>query len=281
MAKTTEHRTVVKVEGKITRVNILDGGDAVEILYDIEDCTESQITDCTVNQDVAKAELSFEEKFPIVRASELSLEDAFLKHEPTNNKQKRLKDSLIAGINEGLKDFRCPAMDPSFDKDGNLVYEAGNQPAVGYSARFWAEKLKQFMPEKNSRMGTLREHDALLGLLIKYLIEERKYKVPAAWETVCDDSKKLGHYWNSEDAKHSFEPTGSRKVWNFYDWANTCKIIAHDCLVSKLWRTGGNSYCYSYSYSLATVEKLCEYYCLDYDNARYGSEATGWLVLDV
>lgn len=275
MAKTAEHKTVVKVDGKITRVNILDGGDAVEILYDTVDCTESKATSSAKNQDEAKAELSFEEKFPIVRASQLSLEDAFLKHEPTTDQQRRLKDSLIAGIKAGLKDFRCPAMDPSLDEDVNLVYEVGEMPAVGHSAElFWAEKFKQFMPEKNSRMGTVRQHDALLGLLIKYLTEEEKWEVSEAWKAVCDDSKKLGHYWNSEDAKHDFEPTGSRKVWLFYDWANTCKIIADNNSASAFWLGGGRYLDFSNDHPLADVDTI---YCPDSNYNR----SVAWLVLDV
>lgn len=274
MAKTAEHKTVVKVDGKITRVNILDGGDAVEILYDTVDCTESKATSSAKNQDEAKAELSFEEKFPIVRASQLSLEDAFLKHEPTTDQQRRLKDSLIAGIKAGLKDFRCPAMDPSLDEDGNLVYEVGKMPAVGHSARFWAKKFKQFMPKKNSRMGTLRQRDALLGLLIKYLTEEEKWEVSETWEAVCDDSKKLGHYWNSENAKHDFETTGSRKVWLFWDWANTFKIIADDNSASAFLLGGGDYDDFSYICPLADVNSMNL-------PSNYYPGSVAWLVLDV
>lgn len=274
MAKTAEHKTVVKVEGKITRVNILDGGDAVEILYDTADCTESKATSCAKNQDVAKAELSFEEKFPIVRASQLSLEDAFLKHEPTTYGQRRLKNSLIEGIKVGLKDFRCPAMDPSLDENENLVYEAGKMPAVGHSAKFWAKKFKQFMPEKNSRVGTVRERDALLGLLIKYLTEEEKWEVSEAWEAVCDDSRKLGHYWNSENAKHDFEPTGSRKVWLFYDWGNTFKIIADNDLASVFSQGGGCCNITGNYYPLEVVITI-------YDLVYGCNNGVGWMVFDV
>lgn len=280
MAKTAEHKKVVKVKGKITRVNILDGGNAVEILHDTVDCTESKATSCANNQDVAKAELSFEEKFPIVRASQLSLEDAFLKHKPTTDGQRRLRSSLITGIKVGLKDFRCPVMDPSLDEDGNLVYEAGKMPAVGHSPEFWAEKFKEFMPEKNSRVGVERERDALLGLLIKYLTEEKKWEVSKAWKAVCDDSKELGHYYNLEDVKqkkHKFERTGRSKVWIFYDWANTRKIIAtnYSSFAFPTYLLGGGNYCGLFeSYPLAYVHST------DYPNHNQ-DESVGWMVFDV
>lgn len=257
MAKTVEHKTVAKVDGKITRVNILDGGNAVEILYDT-------------------AKLSFEEKFPIVRASELSLEDAFLKHEPTTNNQRRLKNSLIAGITAGLKDFRCTAIDPSLDEDENLVYEAENKPDFGYSAKFWVKKLKQFMPEKNSRMGLLKEHDALLGLLIKCLTEEEKWEVSKAWKAVCDDSEKLelDRCYNSENAKHDFETTGIRKVWLLYNLAKTRKIIADNDLASAFWHRVNfccDVSCYSSLADVCNRHNYCDCWC----------DSAGWLVFDV
>lgn len=198
MAKTAEQRAVLQVEENPTKADTLK--------------VDSE----------AKERLSFEEKFPIVRASELSLEDAFLKHEPTTIRQTKLKLRLIAGIKRGLlEDFRCPAMDPSLDEDGNLVYEVGKPPAVGKKIKFWVKKFKQFMPEKNSRIGTGYERAAFLGFLIKYLTEEEGYEVSEAWEAICDNTQKLkGH------EKHDFEPTGSRKVGAFYDLTNTTKVVA-------------------------------------------------------
>ena len=39
------------------------------------------------------------------------------------------------------------------------------------------------------------------------------------------DSKDLGHYWNSKNAKHEFETTGSRQIGKCFDLGNTCKIV--------------------------------------------------------
>ncbi len=238
MDKTTEQKTVLTVEGKITRVNI-----------------------------------SFNERFPIVRASTLSLKDSFLKHKPQTMEQERLKNSITAGIKAGLKDFRHPAMDPSLD-NGNIVYVKGKKPAVGKSPKYWDSKAKKFMPEKNSRMGSRLKYDAFLCLLIKHLIEEKGYKVADAWKAVCDDSRKLGHYRNSKNAKGKLEPTGSRKVWKFYDWVNTCKIVKDENSASGFSLVGGG-YCNdSDYYPLADVDTIYDPdYCYYY--------GVVWLVLDV
>lgn len=262
MAKTTEQRTVLTTEGKITRVNILNGGKSVEIF---------SIPDCTKNQNETK-EKSFDERFPIVKASTLSLKDSFLKHKPQTNQQERLKDSITAGIKAGLKDFRRPAMDPSFDNDGNIIYKEWERPAVGKSIRYWNAEAKRFMPKKNSRMGSLLQYDAFLGLLIKYLIEEKGYKVADAWEAVCDDSRDLGHYCNSENAKDKFEQTGSRKIWDFYDLANTYKIVTDENSDSGFSLVVGDFGSRSGSLSDVTSVK--------YLGGSY-EKSVAWLVLDV
>ncbi len=169
----------------------------------------------------------FDKMFPIVEASKLSLYDKFMRYKPTTPLQMWLKRTLKASIKAGLKDFRRPAMDPSF-KDDKVVYEAGLMPATGKSCNWWRENAKKFMPERNSRLGTVTEYAAFLGVLIKYLINKMGYTVSQAWKAVCDDSKELGHYWNSENAKRSFEATGSRLIGLFYDLANTCKILSND-----------------------------------------------------
>lgn len=221
-----------------------------------------------------RVELSFDERFPIVRASQLSLKDSFLRYRTKTTRQKKLRDSIVAGIKEGLNDFRCPAMDPSFDRDGNLVYKEGEKPAIGKSAEFWYKEFKQFMPEKNSRMGTLKERNAFLGLLIKYLVEEQGYEISEAWRAVCDDSKDLGHYRNSKNAKHDFETTGSRKIWLFYDLANTRKIIADNNLAFVFWIGGGSFACDSNLYPIRFV------YPIECPSDSINN-SVAWLVLDV
>lgn len=101
-----------------------------------------------------------------------------------------------------------------------------------------------------------------------------------AWKAVCDDSRDLGHYWNSKDAKHDLEPTGSRKVGLFCDLVNTCKIL-------KKWEAsgfllaGGSNGLISTNYPLevlTTINYPDDAYCTSADDYR---KSVGWLVLDV
>ncbi len=214
-----------------------------------------------------------EKYFPIVKASTLSLEDEFLKHEPETGKQRKFKNALISAIKSGLSDFRAQRMDACFDEEGNICFKAGMKPAVGKSPNWWKETAEKFMPEKGSRLGTLKERIAFLGLLIKYLIEEKGYAVSDAWKAVCDQSKDLGYYWDSENPKHGFENTGSRQVGEWNDLANTFKITVDD-EDDDFWFVGGSCYFGGNFNPLADVNRV--YYPSDVSH-----NSVGWFVLSV
>lgn len=269
MSKATEQRTVFEVggdltiTGNITRVKIK--GRKIEIFSIPEG----------LNQEEIKGTQEYIEKyFPIVKASTLSLEDEFLKHEPETNQQTRFKNALNSAIKSGLSDFRAQRMDACFDEEGNICFKAGMKPAVGkLSANDWKRVAKEFLPEKESRLGTTKERIAFLGLLIKYLIEEKGYEVKDAWKAVCDQSKDLGHYWDSENAKHEFEDTGSRQIGEWCDLGNTCKITEED-EAGGFSLVGGSCNFYGDNYPLADVDGV------DYPNNVYGN-SVGWFVLSV
>lgn len=261
MSKAMEQRTVIEVEGKITRLSIKGG--KLEIFSIPEG----------VNLEEIKGTQEYIDKyFPIAKASTLSLKDEFLKHEPETEKQRKFKKALISAIKLGLSDFRAQRMDACFDEEGNICFKAGMKPAVGkLSVKDWKRVAKEFMPEKGSRLGTTKERIAFLGLLIKYLIEEKGYEVKDAWKAVCDQSKDLGHYWDSENAKHDFEDTGSRQIGEWCDLANTCKITEDDeaggfSLVGGNYNNNGNNY------PLADVNSI------NNPNNVYNN-SVGWFVL--
>lgn len=221
MRETTEQEKILRIDSgeKIVRVEIVEDGHGIKY-YTIPEL-ESQ----KVQYEAGSKE--FEEMFPIVDIENVSLEDSFMQYEPKTEKGKRVKASIIEAKRIRMKNFRIPAMDPAFADDGEtIIYCAGREPAVGKSPKWWYENAPKFMPSKNSRLRDDLEHDVVLGvMLIKYLVEEKGYRVAKAWEAVCVNSKDLGHYWNSENAKHKFETTGSRQIGKCFDLGNTCKIV--------------------------------------------------------
>lgn len=211
-------------------------------------------------------------KYRLVDAENLSLDDKFMKHKPKTDREEETKALIKEAIEKGVKNFYRPIMDPSFTKTGeNICYEKGRGPAVGKSYNWWKKVAEEYCPERNSRLGTRLEYGAFLGVLIKNLVADGK-SISWAWNAVCNDSKDLGHYWNSENAKHKVEPTGSRRVCDYYDLGNTCKILTEDNEAGGFWLAGGDYSTQSYHCPLADLDYL-------YDDLNIDYCAVGWLVL--
>ena len=212
--------------------------------------------------------------FKKVPASQLSLDDAFLKYSPKTKAERKFKDLVETAIKNGLKDFWRFTCDSSYDDNGCICYEPGKKPAVGKSYNWWAKTAKELKPEQGSRLGTKSEYIAFLAVLIKELVDSGKC-IEWAWNAVCNDSKELGHYWNSANSKHAFEETGSREICGWYDLANCYKILADDKEAGGFWLAGGDYGKSSYSYPLADMS-LEDYRYVDACDVG----GCGWIVFD-
>lgn len=277
MRKRIEQKQVINALSgtKIVRVDvtIVDGRDVAEINIISEIIEEFPKKEEIKKHDILADIDDFDELFPIVEASKLSLEDSFLQYEPKKYNQKILKKNIVKAIESGISDFRRPIMDPTEDERKSIGFKAGSKPLTGHSAYWWVDEAEMLMPSKNSRIGTKKQYVAFLGVLIKYLIEKQGYEVSEAWNAVCNDSKDLGHYQNSKNRKEDMEPTGSRRFGKWYDLANTCKIIREDRGPDLLLASG---YYKGYSYycplsSLRTINNPSDDL----------SHSVGWIVLDV
>jgi len=216
-----------------------------------------------------------DEMFVLIEASKLSLDDEFMRHRPKNLNERVFKDMLEKVIKKGIADFWRPRMDPTFDEAGNICFKVGEKPAVGKSYNWWRENAKKFNLGRKSRLGTKEQYIAFLGVLIKELIAEN-WSVDNAWDAVCKNSWKLGHFYDSPFSKKDFEPTGSRAVAGFYDLANTCKILAEDEDVGGLWLGSGAYNCDSYFHPIYSLGHYNYQY--HYDNDL--DISVGWIVMD-
>lgn len=226
--------------------------------------TTADDTTCHLQEDIFKK----------VPASELSLEDDFLKYTPKTEQEKQFKRAVKKAIKAGVHDFWRPVCDPSFDDDGRICYEPGKMPAVGKKCEWWEKNAKNFCPERGSRLGTKYEYIAFLAVLIKELVASGK-TLEWAWNAICNDSKELGHYRDSENAKEDFEPTGSREICGWCDLANSYKIVAKNKEGGGFWFVGGSyrdDNHYFYRYCLSAL-RSCNHY------GRDNCISCGWLVL--
>ena len=209
------------------------------------------------------------EMFVLVEASKLSMNDDFIKHATKSDKQKSIKDMLVSVIQNGVKDFWCPKVDPSLDEDGNICFEFGQQPETEKSYTWWSDNAKTVNPERKSRLGTKSEYIAFIGVLIKALVADG-WSVDDAWYAVCDDSRKLGHYNNPENPKRYCEATGTREVCGFCDLANTAKIVADNKYNDRYWIAS--------SYFLTDFPIAALTYCPS--STYWVCGLVGWIVMD-
>lgn len=272
MPYTTEKKIQFNVgeKSQIVRVN-------KEISLDKRTVEVTVVTKTIKNkEDLLEIDEVFERRFPIIQGSKLSPNDPCMMHEPVTKNQTKLKNALQELMKTRLYDFRVACMDPSLDWRGNIFFEIGNKPAVKHYTTWWEKKLKEFMPQKDSRMGTINERNIFLGVLIKTLVEEQGYSINDAWAAVCDDSCELGHYSNSENAqKDELEPTGSRKVGKFSDLANVYKIVKNSQNNGYMF-TGGAFNFKSFDAPLMARFETANGYNLDFCDT-----SVGWLVMDV
>ena len=202
-----------------------------------------------------------------VEGSECDCYAELLKYQPCTEKEEKFKRNLEKAISVGIKSFKVPVNDPSFSEDGKLQFIAGAKPAVRYSYN----ELEKIAKENALRLGTQYEYILFLATLIKRLIEEGWSKLDA-WNAVCNDSKKLGHYYNSENAAGEFELTGSRMVAGKCDLANTYKMLAKDDEAGGFWIAGGDYTDNSNNFPLVDLSFHDKFDC------HYGF-SVGWFVL--
>lgn len=208
------------------------------------------------------------DEFILVEAESLSLDDEFLRgYIPHNHRGFEAKTLICNAIRSGVKNFYRPKCDPSFTPDGNSIcFQPGNKPAVGKSFNWWETIANEYCPEHNSRLCTKLEYGAFLGVLIKKLIESGQ-GLFKAWESVCINSKELGHYSNSENAKHDFELTGSRCVCGFCDLTNAHKFLTQGTESSCFDVASGDYRDFSFGHPVADI---WEFYDIREDDDDYG-----------
>jgi|GEM_PF-1687319 hypothetical protein len=214
-----------------------------------------------------ETELTAEFETITVEGSDSQIYFDMLKYAPSSETEKEFLEFLKEAVDAGVKTFKVPVCDPSIDENGSLQFVAGCKPAVDYSYN----ELKEIAIKNGVQLGSKNQYVLFLATIIHRLVEEGWSKA-GAFFAVCTDSNQLGHYWNSEKARHDFEVTGSRKIAGKCDLANTYKILKNDEKAGGFWVASGRCHCYGYDFPLANLN-LFSYYDIHY---FYG---VGWFVL--
>lgn len=226
-----------------------------------------KVQECIEQLMVGSHETKVTEEFGTIKVfgSDSPVYAKLLKHKPANYNEKRFINRLKEATSKSIKEFGIFVNDPSIN-NGKLQFVPGCRPAVGYSYNQWTEIAKK----NGLRLGVKDEYIMFLGWLITSLINDG-WSETDSWKAVCNDSKKLGHYRNSKDAKADFEVTGSREITGKFDLANAYKILAKDEEAGGFWLAGG---CYT---NISNIYPLADFDLIDYCNLP-NFFGVGWLV---
>ena len=260
-------KRIIKAETgmKITEVKIINEGDAIEY-YSVPDVRFYNSNE-------------IENYLKLIEVSTLSKRDKVFRYSPKTLDEKRVKENIFKAINMKLKDFMIFRIDPSMDYDKKIIYKEGLEPVVGMSVEWWYKRITNILPERNSRFGDIKQYYAFLGYLINYLVKVIGYSIERAWDEVCNKSKNLGHYYDSDIELNDpylgkMRPTGSNKIGEFADLGNTMKIIKDSSSETGFSMVGG---CYDDFSDLSPLSYI------GYINSiKIGVQnAVPWVVCDV
>ena len=230
---------------------------------EVQECLQQLI----VGGILTETELTAEFETITVEGSDSQIYFDMLKYAPASETEKEFLEFLNEAVDAGVKTFKVPVCDPSIDENGSLQFVAGCKPAVGYSYN----ELKKIAIKNGVQLGSKKQYVIFLATIIHRLVEEGWSKADAFF-SVCTDSTQLGHYWNSEKARHYFEVTGSRKIAGKCDLANTYKILKNDEKAGGFWLAGGDYYNLGFYYPLADL-------ILNDNCGNHYTYGVGWFVL--
>lgn len=172
---------------------------------------------------------------------------------PFTEKQNYFMGAVSNAVeNKPEEGFRwIPVYEPSMGGDGNLQYVAGKDILRNLVCYDWVEKFQNYSPENGSKMATKTTYFLLLLRLLKDGF--------ATIEQLADDSKEIGHYCDSEDAKNECEKTGERQLGGLYGLAgNTYKIVWLPESSKNFFLLGGT--CRDYGYARPLAHSIVVYY---------------------
>lgn len=146
------------------------------------------------------------------------------------------KDNVLKALARKPEEgFRwIPVFEPSCLGTSRLKFVKGELPFIGRSAINWEMMAKDYSPENESCISS---KTTCFLLLLRWLKDGI-----ATLEELVNDSTSIGHYIDSEDAKHKFELTGERMFGGLYGFVgNTCKVIKDPDAPKGFSMLGGSS----------------------------------------
>ena len=123
----------------------------------------------------------------------------------STDRQRKFKEDVLEAIeNKPAEGFRwIPEYEPSMGENGKIQFIPGKDVLRGLNSYEWEQRLREYSPENKSQEASKTTY---FLLLMRWLKDE-----VATLEQLADRSEEIGHFWDSENAKHEFEKTGERE----------------------------------------------------------------------
>lgn len=181
----------------------------------------------------------------------------------TTDREKNLKADILKALNnKPIKGFTwLPVYEPSLYCKGNVQYVSGENVLTGLTCHQWEKLFNYYSPINGSHMASITTY---FLLLLRWLKDGL-----ATIEQLAVNSKEIGHYYDSENAKHRFEKTGERQFGGLKGFVgNTYKIVKDSESFSRFSAVGGSFNSYGnnsmldiYHYPLGDVTRLLNRPC--------------------
>jgi len=147
---------------------------------------------------------------------------------PETNAQEDFIWRVVDALRAIDYDYQIATLEPSFDENGEIFYQEGQEVGRGISFEEWENRANRFYYNSSwySALATIHEGDLF-----------KAYRIAKGYWTiryVCDDSSSAGNYIDSPLGSDTFDPTGAKIVGGFKDGVgNTYEVYKK-----------GSKYCY-------------------------------------
>lgn len=151
----------------------------------------------------------------------------------TMNQEKFMFNVLEALKNKPKEGYRwIPVFEPSVS-DKNLQYVAGEKVLRMLYSDEWEQIFNEYSPTNGSQPASITTY---FLLALRWLKDGT-----ATLKQLADDSKEIGHYWDTENYKGDLEKTGEREFGGLFGFVgNTYKIVKDPASDSGFSYVGGH-----------------------------------------
>ena len=159
--------------------------------------------------------------FPVIKASELSINDEIFEYTSESISKMLLKIKVMNTLLYDVQDFRAQRFELQINEKGKIIYSTERITELK-SPHCWMREANKLVSDKASRIGTDIERYAFYGVVIKELVEKYGYTVSQAWEEISNlhykkkqENKLLQMLKLDNTPKLTLDNKDSNKFWIF------------------------------------------------------------------